>query len=475
MGVASLAPEVFRKTFGVKIGLLDLHVLDSTRPEAVLDVTKKLEPAKTLFIVSTKSGGTVETFSFMKHFYNQTLQTVGPDNVGRHFIAITDPGSGLETMAKELNFRKTFLNDPKIGGRYSALSYFGLVPAGLIGVDLQKLLNRAQTMVCNSEGCNCPVDGDNTAAQLGAVIGQLAQQGRDKLTLLTSPQLESFGAWAEQLIAESTGKEGAGIVPVTGEAVLSPEHYADDRLFVYLKRANDATLDAQVDALRAAHPLIDIVLKDEYDLGGEFFRWEMATAIAGAVLAINPFDQPNVEAAKILARKMVAAYEEKGSLPKVQPSFSVDNVAVFTDEKTTDLKQACQHFLTPLQNGKRSYAAIQAFVPPTAEAAAALQELRSVIQQKYKMATTLGLVRVFCIPPVNCTKAMPETVCLFKLLRIMRKIRRYRKTPAATPRPSVLAFSHWHNRWEIGKRSSMPKETSFVFTFVTIFWPGSKP
>lgn len=339
IGGSSLAPEVFRMTFGAKDGYLDLQVLDSTTPGAVLNVSRNIDPAKTLFIVSTKSGGTVETISFMKYFYNLTLKKLDEQNVGNHFIAITDPGSGLESLAKELKFRKIFLNDPNIGGRYSALSYFGLVPAALIGVDLKKLLDRAQTMACNSEGCNCPVHGDNTAAQLGAVTGELAQQGRDKLTLIMSSRIAPFGAWAEQLIAESTGKEGRGILPVDGESLLEPAAYADDRLFVVMKLDNDTVYNEKIAAPKnTGHPVVTVHLKDEYDLGGEFFRWEMATATAGYILKINPFDQPNVEAAKILARAMVSAYQEKGKLPEQEPSFVFDNIAVFTDGNAKNLK-----------------------------------------------------------------------------------------------------------------------------------------
>ncbi|HDP99714.1 MAG TPA: glucose-6-phosphate isomerase [bacterium] len=395
MGGSSLAPEVFRLTFGVKEGYLDLQVLDSTMPGAVLNISRNIDPAKTLFIVSTKSGGTVETISFMKYFYNLTIKKVGEKNIGSHFIAITDPSSGLEAMAKELKFRKIFLNDPNIGGRYSALSYFGLVPAGLIGVDLKKLLDRAQTMVCNSEGCNCPVHGDNTAAQLGAVMGELAYQGRDKLTLIMSPKIAPFGAWTEQLIAESTGKEDRGILPVDGESLLEPAVYGNDRLFVEMKFDQDPTYDEKVAALKnAGHPVVTLHLNDEYDLGGEFFRWEMATAIAGYFLKINPFDQPNVEAAKNLAREMVAAYQEQGKLPEQEPSFISDNIAVFSDKKAKNLKVAFHENLEKVREAQkeksRTYVAIQAFVQPTSETTAALQELRTQIQRRYQLATTVG-------------------------------------------------------------------------------------
>jgi transaldolase/glucose-6-phosphate isomerase len=311
MGGSSLAPEVMRRAFGVRDGYLDLTVLDSTDPAAVLNYAERLDLSRTLFIVATKSGGTVETLSFFKFFYSRVAHTLGAEEAGAHLIAITDPGSKLADLAREYDFRATFLNDPNIGGRYSALSYFGLVPAALIGLDLELLLDRALTAACNCDGCNCPVDGDNSGGRLGAIMGALAKAGRDKVTFITSPQIASFGDWVEQLIAESTGKEGRGILPVVGEPLGSPQVYDNDRLFVYLRLDGSAglttgeneTYDAAVDALEAAgHPLVRLRLRDLYDLGGQFFLWEMATAVAGHRLGINPFDQPNVEAAKVLAR-----------------------------------------------------------------------------------------------------------------------------------------------------------------------------
>jgi transaldolase/glucose-6-phosphate isomerase len=390
MGGSSLAPEVFRFTFGVKPNYLDLAVLDSTDPDAVLAYAKRLDPAKTLFIVSTKSGGTVETFSFFKYFYNWTAEKIGREKTGAHFIAITDPGSGLADTAKKYNFRKTFLNDPNIGGRYSALSYFGLVPAALLGMDLSLLLERAQTMACNSEGCNCPHGGDNSSAKLGAIMGELAVAGRDKVTLVASPPIKYFGAWAEQLLAESTGKEGKGILPVDGEELGAPEVYANDRLFVYLRLEGDTTHDAQFEALRqAGHPVVQLNLRDLYDLGAEFFRWEMATIVTGRRLGINPFDQPNVESAKVLARQMVAAYQKEGKLPEQTPSLRANGVAVYSDITAKTLHDALNKFLTQANSG-RDYVALQAYVQPMPETDAALQKLRTKIQTSLRLATTVG-------------------------------------------------------------------------------------
>jgi glucose-6-phosphate isomerase len=396
MGGSSLAPEMFRFTFGVKEGYLNLAVLDSTDPGAVLFHDKSLDPTKTLYIVSTKSGGTVETLSFFKYFYNRASEAVGPEKAGEHFIAITDPNSKLADLAKEYKFRRTFLNDPNIGGRYSVLSYFGLVPAALIGMDVARLLDRAATMACNCEACNCPVTGDNTGAWLGAILGELAVAGRDKVTLVTSPPIAQFGTWTEQLIAESTGKEGKGILPVAGEKVGSPEVYADDRLFVYLRLEGDTTYDAEVQALvNAGHPVVQLNLRDLYDLGGEIFRWEMATIVAGRRLGINPFDQPNVEAAKVLTRKMVAAYQQKGALPELAPTLESDGIKVYTDFNASSLDEALTSFLEQARTGDsagkgRSYVALQAYVQPTPETDTALNELRTRIRDRLKLATTVG-------------------------------------------------------------------------------------
>lgn len=396
MGGSSLAPEVFRKTFGVADGFLDLAVLDSTDPGAVLARRRKIDPARTLFVVSTKSGGTVETFSFMKYFYNETLSIVGPDAVGAHFVAITDPGSGLETTARQLGFRKIFLNDPDIGGRYSALSYFGLVPAALIGIHIDRVIDRAGAMAGNGGPGNCPVAGDNTAARLGAVLGEMALAGRDKVSLVTSPKIKYFGAWVEQLIAESTGKEGRGILPVDGETLGNPEVYGPDRIFVHLRLDGDTSADGPVETLHAAgHPVVRLRLRDLYDLSGEFFRWEMATVIAGRRLGINPFDQPNVESAKVLAKQMVAAYDKEGRLPALKPDFSAGGIRVYAGSGADSLEAALREFLSRAAAGdregaERSYVAIQAYITPGPEVDGALARLRERIRTDFRLAVTVG-------------------------------------------------------------------------------------
>ena len=373
MGGSSLAPEVFAKTFGAEVGGLDLAVLDSTDPGAVRNKAQNLDYNKTLFVVSTKSGGTVETLSFFKYFYNQVLATVGEPQAGEHFIAITDPGSKLEALAAQFKFRDTFLNDANIGGRFSVLSFFGLVPAALVGLDVAKLIERAIAMaqVC---GTNMPME-QNLGALLGAMLGTLAKTGRDKVTFVASNEIASFGDWVEQLIAESTGKEGKGILPVVGESLGTSEVYSNDRIFVHLRLGDD---DTDIPALKAlahhGHPVLHLQLEDKYDLGGQFFVWEFATAVASYFLEINPFDQPNVESAKVMARQMVAEFEKTGKLPK----------ADFTPLSPVIL----EGFLGDPAPG--SYLSLQAYATPTSETEALLQAIRLKLRDTYKIATTLG-------------------------------------------------------------------------------------
>jgi len=372
MGGSSLTPEVFRLTFGMKQGYLDLHVLDSTHPESILEYEKKLNPEKTLYIVSTKSGGTVETMSFMKYFFTSVSKKLGKENASKHFIAITDPGSGLEEMAKKLNFRKIFLNDPDIGGRFSSLSLFGMVPAALVGIEIEKLFDETAKMV---DVCKHLEVSENSGAKLGGIIGSLAKEGLDKLTLVISPQLKYLGGWLEQLIAESTGKDGKGILPVDLEPSVEVSEYGKDRVFVHINLPGDNFFDKKVSEIKAAgFPLIEIEMKNIYQLGAEFFRWEFATAIAGSVMDVQPFDQPNVESAKIAARAMMNAYQEKGKLPEIKTERKEDSIS---------------SFLTETKSGK-NYVSIQAYLKPDEIAWQQLQSLRLKILEKYKIATTLG-------------------------------------------------------------------------------------
>ncbi len=351
---------------------MSLKVLDSTDPGAVLACMQALPLRHTVLIVATKSGGTVETFSFFRFFYNHMLQLVDGE-VGDHFIAITDPGSTLALLAEEYGFRECFLNDPTIGGRSSALSFFGLVPAALVGVDHVTAAGTGG----RDDGELRPVDpaAVNPAACLGAVMGELAMTGRDKLTLVTSRRSGASGiGWSSW--SPRAPEKGQGHLPVVGEPVGAPECYGSDRLFVHLALAEDASQKAALDALvQAGHPVVALSLADRYDLGGQFFLWELATAVAGARLGIQPFDQPNVEAAKRVAREMVAAYERQGVLPEVE-------TAPLTGAALTAF----------LAQGKPGdYVAIQAYVTPTPEADAALRTLRLHIWERTRLANDGGL------------------------------------------------------------------------------------
>jgi glucose-6-phosphate isomerase len=371
MGGSSLAAEVLRYNVAPSEMPLQLAILDSTDPSAVLGYADRLDVAHTLYIVSTKSGSTAETLSFFKFFYNRALEALGAEEAGHHFVAVTDPGSGMAKLARRHRFRATFLNDPEIGGRNAALSYFGLLPAGLSGVDLSRLLERGSQ---TAHDCAAR-PADNPAAWLGTILGVLAQAGRDKMTLITSPSIAHFADWAEQLIAESTGKEGKGILPVVGEPLGSPAVYGDDRYFVHLRMEDDTTHDAAMQTLaEAGFPVVHLLLRDPYDIGSQFYLWEMANAIAGYHLAINPFNQPNVEAAKAQARKMVAAYTETGALPTNSPA-PPDGAILHS-------------FLEQARPG--DYVSIQAYLNPTAETTAALQALRTTLRDRLKLAVTIG-------------------------------------------------------------------------------------
>ena len=375
MGGSSLAPEVFRNTFGVKDGFLDLSILDTTDPDAILSRLQDLDLSRTLCIVSTKSGGTVETLSLFRYFYTEMVRDVGTEEAGKHFIAITDPKSKLTEMAETCRFQTVFLNDPNIGGRYSALSFFGLVPAALIGLNVLNLLERAQETASLCRSTALSGIGANTGAYLGVILGELALRGCDKATVILSSGIEGFGDWLEQLIAESTGKEGKGILPVMGESIEPPDHYGKDRFFVYIKLAGDDNRDDQVDALESAGiPVIRLLMKDPYDLGTQMFLWEMATAVAGHCLNINPFDQPDVESSKVLARKIIAEYENEDGFNQEAPS-----------EMTADV---LEQFLGRAE--PHDYICIQAYIHPTQDTDSLLQKIRERIREKYATTITLG-------------------------------------------------------------------------------------
>lgn len=370
MGGSSLAPEVLRQTFGVAKGGIDVGVLDSTDPASVQAALKRSKPEKTLYIVSSKSGGTIEVMSFFKFFYEK-VKAIKGDKAGENFIAITDPNTSLEKFAKENKFRRIFSNPPDIGGRYSALSLFGLVPAALLGIDVGKLLDRANEMSIASSGSTTAAR--NAGAMLGALMGAL---GRDKVTLITSDKISTFGYWIEQLIAESTGKEGRGIVPIEGEPLGDARVYGKDRLFVYLRL--NKKRDAAVEKLRRAkHPVMQIDLRDAHDLGAEFLRWEIATAIASWFIKVNPFDQPNVQEAKDATQKILG--DAANGIPPADPCVPVDR-RDFLTRLNLHLKQI----------KKGDYVALNAFITRTPKTEKALTAIRQAIRDKYKVATTVG-------------------------------------------------------------------------------------
>lgn len=395
MGGSSLCPEVCRMTFGLIPGYPELHVLDSTVPSQVRAFDHRVELAKTLCVVASKSGSTTEPLVFQKYFFERMRQVVG-EKAGNHFVAITDPGSLLEQVAKELRFRHILPGVPEIGGRYSALSNFGMVPAALMGVNIEHFLYRAERMR-HSCGASVPPQ-DNPGVILGTVLGMCAKAGKDKLTFVTSPALWDLGAWLEQLVAESTGKEGKGIIPIDGESLGDPEVYGQDRVFAYIRyeQGIDGTQEAKVKALeQAGHPVIRINVADLINLGEQFFLWEMATAVAGALLEINAFDQPNVQESKDYTKKYLEAFTRNGTLPD-SPSFLTDgNVTVYTDEQNASvlkgkasLEAVLGAHLARIQSG--DYFAINAYVERTDQIHAIFQRMRTNIRENKQVATTLG-------------------------------------------------------------------------------------
>ena len=391
MGGSSLAPEVFARTFDS--AAIALRVLDSTHPAAVQSVADSLDPVRTLFIVATKSGTTSETLSLFRYFYNQLQEQLGESEAGKHFTAITDAGSELVRLGEACNFRAVFVNDPNIGGRYSALSHFGLTPAALVGVNLRRLLRRGQEA---KNDCGRHITGSlNPGAQVGVMMAETAKAGRDKLTIIADDEVASFADWLEQLIAESTGKSGTGIVPVVGEPGASPDAYGADRLFVHLQWSDAGAQDGTVQALiDAGHPVIRVRFRDRYDLAAQFFLWEFATAVAGARLGIHPFDQPDVESAKQQSRQMMSAYMERGRLPEPQPSFEADGVKVYLGEQDGNAPpgspgEALAAFLTQAEAG--DYISIQAYLQPCPAVNRLLGTMQRCLRDRTKLATTVGL------------------------------------------------------------------------------------
>ena len=393
MGGSSLCPDVFRNTFGAVKGHPRLHVLDTTDPATILAVRAKIRIQDSLFIVASKSGETTETLSHFAYFWEQVNANGRARQAGRHFAAITDPGTSLEKLARDHGFRWIFPNPPDIGGRYSALSYFGLVPAALMGVNVAKLLERAVEMA-HSCADSVPVD-TNPGVWLGAVIGELAVRGRNKLTLIASPTIASFGYWVEQLIAESTGKQGKGIVPVEGEPLGKPDVYGDDRVFVYIRMDSDP-VNRPVQALeRAGHPVVTLTLRDKLDLGGEFLRWEVATAIAGSILGIDAFDQPNVQESKDNTKKVLAKFKANGKLPPA------DSVAAAKS------RSGLKSLIERAKPG--AYFAIMAYATRTTGSQAAIATIRSTVRDRTHLATTAGYGPRFLHSTGQLHKGGPKT------------------------------------------------------------------
>jgi transaldolase/glucose-6-phosphate isomerase len=400
MGGSSLCPEVLRMTFGEIAGYPELHVLDSTDPAQVKAFEGKVDLAKTLFIVSSKSGSTLEPNIFKQYFFERVKLTVGADKAGSRFIAVTDPGSKMQLVAEGDKFRHIFAGLPSIGGRYSALSNFGMVPAAVMGVDTKKFLERTEEMVQACASC-VPVE-ENPGVMLGLILGTAAKAGRDKVTIIASPGISDLGAWLEQLLAESTGKQGKGIIPVDRETIGAPEIYGKDRIFAYLRLESspDAQQDAKVAALeKAGHPVVRIAVGDTYDLGQEFFRWEIATAVAGSVLGINAFNQPDVEASKIATRNLTSAYEKTGSLPDEKPILEDKGVKLFTDEKNAaDLAKAAGGSKTLAGYVKahlgrlqaNDYFALLGYIQMNEANEQQLQTIRHAVHDKKHVATCLG-------------------------------------------------------------------------------------
>ena len=399
MGGSSLAPEVFMQTFGNAEGFPELLVLDSTHPAQIQRVQDAIDISKTLFIVASKSGGTVETLSLYRYFFPLA------DENGAQFIAITDPGSKLQTIAEENNFRELFLNPADIGGRYSALSYFGLVPAATIGVDLNELWRNAEAMM---KACSASIPAENHPALiLGSVLGALGKEGRDKIAIFASKEVSAFGSWVEQLVAESVGKEKVGLVPVVGATVGRPHDYDSDRLLIYLKLTDDPSnpdLIEGIKALReAGHPRVTITMEDKYALAGEFFRWEYATAVAGQMMDINPFDEPNVTESKNNTNRLLDHFREQGTLPHSEPQLDGESVQVFMDERTIaplrDMGKAHEYStrsrtemiaaqITGTHAGE--YFALLAYLPSTPQIDEKLSTIQRRLRHATRRAVTLG-------------------------------------------------------------------------------------
>ncbi|MDA8080235.1 MAG: bifunctional transaldolase/phosoglucose isomerase [Actinomycetota bacterium] len=418
MGGSSLCPEALSMTFNPVEGFPRLGILDSTDPTQIRDLEARLDLSKTLFFVSSKSGTTLEPNIYADYFYERTKEVVGEDEVGKRFIAITDPGSPLEQRAKAEKWRGVYHGVPAIGGRYSALSDFGMIPAAASGIDVFEILDRAETM---AHACaSCVPLGDNPGFVLGAIIGASTVLGRDKLTIVTSPSISDLGAWLSQLLAESTGKDGKGVVPVDDEPLGSPENYGNDRFFVQIRLISetDDEVDRKIDALaKAGHPVCRIDLGDAYDLGREFFRWEFATAVAGSVIGIDPFDQPDVEDAKLITRDLTEKYEATGLLPELPALAKEGNFALFADEANAEVLRSLvaeggvreflsAHFRRTMPG---EYTAFLAYIPMSSSNELRLRNMRTMVRDRLKVATCVGFGPRFQHSTGQAYKGGPNT------------------------------------------------------------------
>jgi len=400
MGGSSLAPEVCQRTIGSAPGYPQLELLDTTDPQAILACERSLDLSRTLFIVSSKSGTTAETVSLYSYF-REKARAVKGERFGENFVAITDPGAPLERTARQDGFRRCFLNAPDVGGRFSALSYFGLVPAAVTGVDVARLLDRTEAMV---QGCaSCVPPQENPGVWLGAALGELALAGRDKVTLFPTDGLAAFGVWAEQLLAESSGKDGRGLIPVNGEPPGDAAVYGGDRVFVHIGFGDE---DRRLRGLEAAgHPVIRLRLGDPYDLGQEFFRWEVAIATAGALIGINPFDEPGVQESKDNTSRLLAEYARQGHLPQPEPDLTLDGSGDAVDRLAVHLRQA----------RPGDYLALLAYIQPTPEHDRPLQSVRLALRDSLKLATTVGYGPRFLHSTGQLHKAGPNSGLLLQL------------------------------------------------------------
>jgi len=387
MGGSSLAAEVFNKIFGSAAGYPQLHIMDTTDPVLISQFTQRLDLEKALFLVSSKSGTTLEITSLFHYFYNLTMEKMG-SSASRHFIFITDKGSSLEELSNKLSLQHVFLSDSNIGGRYSALSLPGIIPAAIIGVDVEILLLNAITAAQREKAENFSGELAATGSVLGATLGTLAQKGRNKITFIMSDQWAPLGDWLEQLIAESTGKEGKGILPVLDEPLADPRFYGNDRLFVFFQDGADDNSQKVAGLVAAGHPVITIIPNDRYDLGGQMFIWEMATAVAGHILGIHPFDQPDVEATKKYARLIIDSYREHKGLNQEAPASTTIECSVFDEIKGSSANEALKNFLG--QARAFDYVCLQVYLSPTTEVDKALQSLREKIFAKHGLAVTIG-------------------------------------------------------------------------------------